>query len=258
MEVYANELSMSQEAFSDRNNITGLANTYNELRKHGFDACYMSADDYNFVAEFLGSNDSYRNILHFFYSFFHAPYENSENVMGAEEGYLRSDWRYLGENCFGLAMSYILETFSLSINADKWREIVDITRDGEIVNVRNVASSDHIKYHLDWINKKKDVELIVSDIPADKKSIHLRDDHGKDVLFSFSQKITRSPYVISIINSLEFHPHYRKFIYHISDNGIIKCVLQWSDLGYGIAIQTTGRNYRETEKIAMILENEFG
>ena len=249
---------MSQEAFSDRNNITGLANTYRALRENGFNACFMSADDYNSVAEFLGSNDSYKNILYFFYSFFHAPYENSENIMEAEESYFQSDWHFAGENCFGLAMSYILDTLSLSINADKWREIVGITRDEEIVSVRNVASSDHIKYHTDWINSKKNIELIVSDIPADIKSIHLRDDHGKDVLLPFSKKITKSPYVISIINSLEFHPHYRKFIYDISDNGIIKCVLQWTDLGYGIAIQTTGRNYRETEKIAMILEDEFG
>ena len=44
----------------------------------------------------------------------------------------------------------------------------------------------------------------------------------------------------------------------LKSNGINEIVLPWTDEGLGIAIKTTGRSYRETEKIASILEKEFG
>ena len=38
----------------------------------------------------------------------------------------------------------------------------------------------------------------------------------------------------------------------------IEIVLPWTDKGYGIVVKTTGRTIRETQKIAQIIEEEFG
>ena len=74
----------------------------------------------------------------------------------------------------------------------------------------------------------------------------------------FSKRLIRSPYLISVINSLPHNPNRRKFIKKIRENGLIEIVLPWTDKGYGIVVKTTGRTLRETEKIAEIIEEEFG
>jgi hypothetical protein len=38
---------------------------------------------------------------------------------------------------------------------------------------------------------------------------------------------------------------------------VIEIVLPWTDEGYGIAVQTTGRTRQETEKISKIIEEKF-
>jgi len=103
---------------------------------------------------------------------------------------------------------------------------------------------------------------ILSVIPQDdtkpeQKNIHLRDDHGKDVLQRFSEKIRRSPYVKKIINSLPFNPKQINPILGTTSDGVIDFVLTWTDPGFGLCIQTTGRNKAETNTIALHLVKEF-
>lgn len=95
------------------------------------------------------------------------------------------------------------------------------------------------------------------DTPPERKPISLRDDHGKDILKAFAEKIRRSPYVKGIINSLPFNSRRTKPILDTHPNGIVEFVLTWEDKGYGLCIQTTGRNLAETNSIALHLEKEF-
>ncbi len=108
----------------------------------------------------------------------------------------------------------------------------------------------------------KQETTILSLIPQDdtdpnKKPINLRDDHGKDVLQAFAEKIRRSTYVKKIINSLPFNPKCPNPILRAHPNGIVEFVLTWTDKGLGLCIQTTGRNQAETNSIALHLEKEF-
>ncbi|MCT7957937.1 putative CRISPR-associated protein [Laspinema palackyanum] len=103
---------------------------------------------------------------------------------------------------------------------------------------------------------------ILALIPQDdaeptRKPISLRDDHGKDVLDAFAKKIRRSPYVKQIINSLPFNSSLKTPIRRTYSNGIVEFVLTWTDKGYGLCIQTTGRNLAETNTIALHLQKEF-
>lgn len=95
------------------------------------------------------------------------------------------------------------------------------------------------------------------DTEPNRKPISLRDDKGKDVLDAFAKKIRRSPYVKKIINSLPFNPKIKTPILGAYPNGIVEFVLTWTDQGYGLCIQTTGRNLAETTTIAFHLQKEF-
>jgi putative CRISPR-associated protein (TIGR02619 family) len=89
-----------------------------------------------------------------------------------------------------------------------------------------------------------------ADLSPEQKQIKLRDDHGKDKLQQFSEKLRRSPYVKGIINSLPFNPQTINPIKRVTANGIVDLVLIETDQGLGVCVQTTGRNLAETRAIA--------
>lgn len=97
-----------------------------------------------------------------------------------------------------------------------------------------------------------------SNLQPEKKTIKLRDDHGKDKLQDFSEKIRHSPYVEKITNSLPFNPKQTNPIKASSADGIVEFVLTWTDAGLGLCIQTTGRNLVETNTIAIHLSEKYG
>ncbi|MBD2384746.1 putative CRISPR-associated protein [Cylindrospermum sp. FACHB-282] len=108
----------------------------------------------------------------------------------------------------------------------------------------------------------KQETTILSLVPKDetepsRKAINLRDDHGKDILQEFSERICYSPYVKKIINSLPFNPKRTNPIRRTTDKGIVEFVLTWTSAGLGICIETTGRNLAETNTIALHLQKEF-
>lgn len=256
MEIFLNELSVYKRMFDNYDNIVALAESYKELSRYNIKTCYLSSNDYVTFINLLKDDPLKRNLLGFIYAFFHAPYEDNDDVNN-DEIYISHSWTYDGKKCFGLALSYIFDSLSLSINPEIWHENLMLYRDDSLLQVRNIASPKHVEYHKNWIDSLTKVELVKHNLPWGKNRIHLREDHGYDVLMRFSEKIIYSPYVLKVIDSLEFHQHCKKFIYKVKSSGIIELVLYWTDPGYGIAVQTTGRNLRETEEIAKILREEF-
>ena len=74
----------------------------------------------------------------------------------------------------------------------------------------------------------------------------------------FSKHLVQCPYLVGIVNSLPYNPYECKFTKKVRENGLIEIVLPWTDKGYGIVVKTTGRTLRETEKIAEIIQEEYG
>lgn len=89
------------------------------------------------------------------------------------------------------------------------------------------------------------------------KKVNLRDDHGKDILDKHAEKLKQSPYVVEIVNSLPFNPQARDYIHRVRENGLIEIVLTDTDRGLGLLVKTTGRNLRETKRIAEILKEKY-
>jgi hypothetical protein len=199
------------------------------------------------------------------------PYTNE--VLAEEVGDL-SKFYYINKNegipetyCSGLATSYVLESLCSSLSSMPfWDEktigfqkIINDDFETESVSVANISREEHftdedIKKFIQYLG---DVQLDVTDEDPKTKPIALRDDHGKDKLLLFAKKIVNSKYVASVINSLPFNPRAINLIKEIYPDGKIELVLYWEDKGIGIIIQTTGRNYRETEEIAKIIKKEF-
>ncbi|WP_026661328.1 hypothetical protein [Butyrivibrio sp. AC2005] len=56
-----------------------------------------------------------------------------------QDEYLEHSWLYEGNECFGLAMAYLLDTLSLSFDDAIWKELITISRDLEQVAIDMVA-----------------------------------------------------------------------------------------------------------------------
>lgn len=167
--------------------------------------------------------------------------------------------------CIGLGIAAICQSATISLDTHTfWSRdklpfnILDYnTNERTHVIVPNCSLDELTIDFKTWIGQNTEVCLEPTDVEPAMKPISLRDDHGKDTLEAFAKRIRNSEYVKSIINSLPFNPTCSRFIRKCYSDGRIEIVLYWEDKGIGMVIQTTGRNYNETEKIAEILKEKY-
>ncbi len=132
--------------------------------------------------------------------------------------------------------------------------------DDSIVYFSAMGFLFHERSRLQFAKQKT---TLLSLIPQDsteskKKSIKLSDDHhGNDVLKKFAEKVRQDPYVVKIVNSLAYSSYQNHPIKSTNENGLVYFVLTWKDEGFGICIQTTGRNLIETNTIAIHLAEKY-
>jgi len=101
-------------------------------------------------------------------------------------------------------------------------------------------------------------ELVKDLTQPDSKKIHLAGTHhGKDILYAFGKKLVKSPYVKHIECSSDFDSKQKDPIKRCSENGQIELILTHTVRGYGMIIQTTGRNLEETKLIAEKLREKY-
>lgn len=255
MEIFFNELSYSKETSSS--SYKSILSVYTKLKEYNINICRVSSEVYAKIIYDLNlSND--RNILCGLCSFLQAPYEDVLDNE-TEDEYLNHTWKCNEEFCYGIALAHIFESCALSLDSAIWNSnILKLSKDGRIFDVVNFSTLDSVRQNQDWLENLKDIVLIETDKNISDKSIKLRDDHGKDKLKEFCNKLVNNPYVVGVLNSLPFNPHITRFIKEVKYDGVIEIVLPWTSKGLGIAVLTTGRNFRETKKIAEILEEKYG
>lgn len=197
------------------------------------------------------------------------PYIEDNPVL--EESYIEREYSIdkngVKENCFGLAVAYLNSTSGIGFHSEPFWEQVKFSLIIENCDTGNMTENDifclSMERHVNdpdfqsWLENQGEVTLVTTDLLPDKKEIRLRDDHGKDILKAFAERLVLSPYIIKIINSLPFNRHDKKFIKRIYPDGKIELVLTKTDAGNGMIIQTTGRNQRETEAIARIINEKY-
>lgn len=280
MELYFNELSLQDSAKLSYSELSDLADVYRAVHSSGITCCRISSKDYCAVLENVkGAKE--RNFRDLLYAFLKPPYENPA-VDKKEDEYLEhryttdSTTHYAADNeahsaecneahnaeyqaeCFGLALAYIMHSATVSISRAPWKtSVINIFQDDTPLAVLNYYDSASAEQNQEWLESLKEVELVPSTLLPEEKKIDLRDDHGKKELKAFAERLRRNQYVEEIVNSLPFNQNTHTFIRRIRPNGLVELVLRWTDEGFGLVVKTTGRNYRETEKIAKILKDEF-
>ncbi len=167
-----------------------------------------------------------------------------------------------GKAVEGLAVAFLYNTLAISFTThqlwDKTQlKLLEKSEKEQHVQVNHLSRPNHVEFHSEWIVNQCPLELLETDIPANQKAINLRDDHGSDVLTLFANKLVNSPYIVKIINSLPFNPKTKRFIKEVYADGKIEIVLTWTDEGFGLVVQTTGRNLQETMKIADLIEDKY-
>ncbi len=171
------------------------------------------------------------------------------------------------EYCDGLATADIMDIPAISLaNNLIWQSpILTIFKETDVspveVHVTNLATQEVLNSSefQEFSERKMQVELQPSNKTIEEKisSISLREDHGIDKLQKFAERIVRNEYVNGVINSLPYNPNTSRFIKSVYKNGNIEIIMHWEDAGYGIVIETTGRNLSETRAIAEMLRKDF-
>lgn len=260
MEVYFNELCLINLSALEYRDTLRLRDLYTKLKSNGIGICRISDNDYVAMIMYARSmKGSTSEIMNFLYAFLQRPYE-SENVEEHQDEYLAHSWMHAGRSCYGAALAVIMDSMSVSTgDSIQWdKPFLSLMKDEVTVQARNLYGETTFSSHLQWLLDCQPVQLLCCQIIQTEKKIHLRDDHGKNILGKFCNKLISSPYVCEVINSMPFNPGNRGFIHAIRENGIIEIVLPWTDEGLGVVVKTTGRNRRETEKIAELLKEEYG
>lgn len=125
-----------------------------------------------------------------------------------------------------------------------------------VVSVGQFEDRDFSK----WLDEHNPIDIAniqVSSLKPEQKQIHLRDDHGLDVLKAHAKRLLKSPYVEKIINSTDFKPHCKRYIDKVNCNGQIEIVLLKTEQKCGMVVQTTARNIKEAACIAEELKKKF-
>lgn len=258
MELYFNELSIKHIHSLDYAVAAKISEVYNTLKEYDVSTCRIDIKDNEKLFAMISELPHSINIKNFYYSFFKLPFENEE-VVNKEDKYYEHNWQYKDTDCFGLAITYLMDSISYSIYQDEWNEyIVTICKDGQEEKIRNISTKEHIVLHFSNLEDEINIDLLECEIHYSQKRIHLRDDHGIDKLKEFSKKLVHSPYVVEVVNSLPYNSHRKKFIKDIKEDGLVEIVLPWTDQGLGIVVRTTGRSKKETNKIAKLLEEKYG
>ena len=165
-------------------------------------------------------------------------------------------------NCF--AYAYASNTICVGFESDSvWQQCMhsmNVTCDENCVqlqwpcisNVNHLSSSAF----LNWFEQNTPLILTESKINPNDKTIHITDDHGKDVLLALSARIKNNKYVEEIY-SAPYKPYHNKFIYEINPSGEVTIVLTQTPQHLSLTLKTTGRNLRETKAIADIIERQY-
>lgn len=155
----------------------------------------------------------------------------------------------------GIACAHITDSFAIGFASEEfWKKNISfiITVFDQISEVKTCdcvfCISDVLQFEIqdfiNWAIETLPIKFKPCNITQDKKTIHFRDDHGKDKLKPFAKRLTKEVYVESVINSLPFQPHAKDIIADVTDDGLIKIILTDTDKGYGMVIKTTSKSRR--------------
>ncbi|WP_458329942.1 hypothetical protein [Peijinzhouia sedimentorum] len=276
MELMFNELSVvpySANKYDAIERMTLFAKTFKKSMDFGFKRIrsdvsvseILLADDYTVHSWLIDSAVS-PELKGFMFGSIITPFINEEDGQ-VEEAFIEAEYFYKRNEaekvpCLGLAAAHLYElpTISLNTSAEWQRNLLPI------IVEKDETSEDHQIHNVfdescfgeegiaAFVENLGEVELIETKLNPDEKDIHLADHHGKDELQALCNQLKYNQYVTAM-RSTDWGGN--TFIRKIHKNGVVEITLFKSQRKYALWVQTTGRNYRETEAIAHKLRERY-
>lgn len=281
MELIINELStypLSEDKYRANDKMILFSKAVAEARKKGFRhiRTHYSAHEIQLTEDYSLYNwlfdkefpEIYRSI---FYDMFVQPFIREDDVEIVDQ-YIESEFYFEDsengfnkQKCLGFASAYLYDTLSISLQSHHiWlKNIFKITVEKEKksleVEVKNTFSTDCFNHPAikGFIEESCILSLLETDINPDDKHVHLADHHGKQELKELCDRLKYNPYVVEMRSMEWCRGKCSNFIKKTHDTGVIEIVLYNTDCKYALWVQTTGRNFRETNAIAEILEENY-
>lgn len=275
MELIFNEQSiypLAEDTSIAVDRMYAFIKTYQAAKEHGFKGIrYLNAFDEIHLTSEMTLNQfcyqpQYRTLGGLLLGLARHPFIDDNSA--EEERFIQNNF-FLQRgkdrlSVYGLAAAYLYNTLGINFASSAfWKQLIFPLqiegKEADQVTILAISSAVHCQEEAfkKWKENSKKVELIECETIPEQKPIHLRDDHGKDILMAFAKKVCNNPYVKGIVNSLPFNSYETEFIKKKTANGLIEIVLTHTDKGLGMVIQTTGRTMRETDEIALILQEEL-
>ena len=111
-----------------------------------------------------------------------------------------------------------------------------------------------------WIVANREFENVPEPTPCmtlpEDKEIWIRDDHGREILQKFAERLVRHKYVERVW-SIPYKPKQKEFIDSVYDDGTVDLRLHWTSQGLGVNVKTVGIDWRQTRLIAEILKDKY-
>ena len=160
MDIYFNELSLEDRKTLEYDNVSEIAKIYKELGKHKIKSCRIDDASYISLLKLIENMPSSGNAKNFYFAFFHRPYETQE-VLEREDEYYSHQYTFEGKDCYGLALGYVMDSISLSLEGQHWNDpIVVIKMDDSDAEVRHISRIEHIRWHKKWLEDQEEIVLV--------------------------------------------------------------------------------------------------
>ncbi|MCC5916086.1 MAG: hypothetical protein JJU02_02040 [Cryomorphaceae bacterium] len=276
MELMFNELSVvpySANKYEAIERMTLLAKTFKKARDFGFKRIRSDvsvseirlADNYTVHSWLIDSAVS-PELKGFMFGSIITPFINEEDGQ-VEEAYIEAEYFYVKNEiekipCLGLAAAHLYELPSISLNTcDEWQRNLlpiivakdDKSEDYQIPNVFDETCFAEAGI-IAFVENLDEVELLETTLNPNEKDIHLADHHGKNELKALCDRLKQNEYVVAMRST---YWGGNTFVRKIHKNGVVEITLIKSQRKYALLVQTTGRNYRETEAIANKLRDRY-
>lgn len=257
------------------------------LKKYGFSKlrCEHGLSDFKLTdtmslydycqASRSNSNSKDRDKATFLFTFIRKPYlkDNEEFCFGDfdEVKYCSDENNDTWRDCYGLYIAFLLKSFTVSFDGaisstcklkliknktENSNIVVDCEKIVDIANISNENQLDTDEFIIRTLSEK---EINVPKAGVNKaQKITLPSHHGINECRKHGKELLKNPYVVEVINSIDFDSKEKQYIHKIHPDGKIEVRLHWTKTGYGLIISTSAQDIIEACWIAKHLQKRFG
>lgn len=272
MDLFFNECScegLTVDTINEK--VVQFANVVKEARRQGFHKVRYDKDMWSVelipgmsFAQYCEQNRKNQVIITLLSLQCYPYFDNTR-----EDDYLSADYsvvKYDGsvQSVYGLSAAYVYGSCGVGFETPDWSNLsytLEVQKEDETIH-RQILSFSSINHFTDerflrWAEESLPEPVLGKSktIPLEK-AIHLPHHHGEDVLYAFSKRLVKCPYIEEIVCSIERRPKEKSFISSLHDGNMIDLRLIKSD-GLGVMVRTTAENPRQLRAIARILEEKY-